>query len=73
MPVAIMNTAQDIYSNTVLPLPASEKLRLATMILAGLTESAATALDFSEQWSEEDVRDLSAFASQHALSSIDKE
>ena len=66
-------TAQQIYSSTVAVLPASEQLRLATIILEGLTESAAAVLDFSEQWSDEDVRDLANFSTQYAAGTVDKD
>ena len=34
-----MQNAQTIYQQTILPLPASEKLRLATIILQNLSNS----------------------------------
>lgn len=58
-------TAQDVYTSNVLTLPASEQLRLASLILEGLSESAAT-LDYSENWSDEDIHDLVAFSAQQA-------
>jgi hypothetical protein len=54
-------TAQDLYSSAVSSLPASEQLRLATLILEGLA-AAAPALDYSDYWSDEDVRDVAAFS-----------
>jgi PemK-like, MazF-like toxin of type II toxin-antitoxin system len=39
-----MQQAQQIYSNEVLALPKSEQLRLATLILEGLAETAAATL-----------------------------
>ncbi len=68
-----MDTAQEIYSKNVLSLPASERLRLATMILDDLSRSSATALDFSDHWTEEDVRDLAAFAAKFANGEFEKE
>lgn len=61
-----MSIAHDVYTSTVLPLPASEQLRLAALILGGLSETAASTLDFSDEWTEEDLQDLAAFAGQHA-------
>jgi len=58
-------TAQDVYLGSVTVLPASEQLRLAALILAGLNDAAA-ALDYSDHWSDEDVCDLVAFSSAHA-------
>jgi hypothetical protein len=61
-----MATVHEIYDNSIRGLPTSEKLRLATMILDELNQSAASALDYRDEWTEEDVRDLTAFAQQHA-------
>ena len=68
-----MHTAQDLYSGEVGRLPASEQLRLATMILEGLTASAASALDFSDEWSDEDINDLAIFSARHASESLGEE
>jgi hypothetical protein len=69
----MMTTAQDVYAQSVVPLPASERLRLATMILEGLSGPAAAALDFSDQWSDEDLRDVSAFAADRAADEFGQE
>lgn len=61
-----MPTAKEIYTETVRGLPSSERLRLATLILEELAESAAPVLDFSDAWSEEDLRDLAAFSKRSA-------
>jgi len=68
-----MATAQQVYSSEVSVLPPSEQLRLATLILEGLTQTAASALDFSDRWSEEDLRDLAAFSMQHAARTMGEE
>ena len=49
-------TAQAIYEKVVKPLPASERLKLATMILNGIPLLAVA--DYSEEWTEEDYRDF---------------
>jgi hypothetical protein len=36
------------------------------LILDELTGSAASVLDFSDSWSDEDLRDLTAYAAQYA-------
>ena len=59
-----MLTAQSVYSSAVAPLPASERLRLATLILEGLAGSVTNEQDADDQWSEEDVRELAAFSRQ---------
>jgi hypothetical protein len=58
-----MNSAQELYAQQVRNLSASEQLRLASMILQGIT---ATAADYSDEWSEEDMRDLAAFSLHYA-------
>lgn len=65
-------TAQDVYSASVQSLAASEQFRLATMILEGLADSA-TALDFSDHWSAEDVHDITVFSAEHAATDFDEE
>lgn len=54
----IMQNVQTIYQQTILPLPKSEKLRLATIILQSLsddTEKTTSALDFLENLQIEKV------------------
>jgi hypothetical protein len=63
-----MATAQQVFETSVRRLPASERLRLATLILDELTATSADALDYSDTWTEEDVRDLAAFSSSYAAS-----
>ena len=58
-------TAQNLYSETVAALPPSEQLRLASLILKGLAESAEK-LDYSDHWSDEDMQELAAFSMSHA-------
>ena len=58
-----MATAKEIYAETIRDLPSSERLRLATLILEDLAESAAPALDYSDAWTEED---LVAFSQRNA-------
>jgi hypothetical protein len=59
-------TVQDLYSSTITQLPLSEQLRLATLILQGLAETAEV-LDYRDDWSEQDIQDVAAFSSQHAI------
>ena len=46
-----------LYEETIRLLPAGERLRLARLILDGIPAEAVA--DFSEEWSDEDLRDLS--------------
>jgi hypothetical protein len=61
-----MPTAKEVYAETIRDLPSSERLRLATLILEDLAESAAPALDYSDAWTEEDLQDLVAFSERNA-------
>jgi hypothetical protein len=65
-----MQTAQEVYTTSVVALPASERLRLATLILEGITEQASTVIDSADDWSEKDLRDVSAFSAQYAAQAI---
>ncbi len=58
-------TAQELYAEAVRRLPPKERLRLAALLLEELTRTA-DALSLSDEWSNEDRRDLSAFALAHA-------
>ena len=51
-------TADEIYIQIVKPLPPSERLKLATMILNDIPPQAV--VDYSDEWTEEDLRDLTA-------------
>lgn len=68
-----MSTANDLYSNTVVTLPAAEQLRLASLILQGLTNTSTGAAEYSDEWTDEDVADLAAFAAQHVITRVEKE
>jgi hypothetical protein len=51
---------EQIYERTIKPLPVEERLRLARLILDEI--SAGGVVDFSEEWSEDDLRELTAAA-----------
>ncbi len=59
-------TAQELYDLSVTALPKSEKLRLATLILQELSTTAGAALDYSETWTEEDMREWTEHSKQYA-------
>lgn len=61
-----MPTAESVFESSVAALPKSERLKLAALILDELTASAAAMLDFSDLWSDEDVRDVTAYAADYA-------
>lgn len=68
-----MSTAESVYESSVLLLPKSERLKLAALILDELAQSAGAALDFSDAWNEEDVRDVTAFAADYAADAYGEE
>ncbi len=65
-----MTTAQEIYSASIRHLPPPERLRLAAMILQDLIPPLTPEVDDSDAWTDEDLRDLNAFALDH-LSALD--
>lgn len=64
-------TVQELYRTWVWPLPATERLRLATLILNDL--APALPIDEDDAWSDQDLQDLAVFAWQHALSASREE
>lgn len=61
-----MPDAQQLYISSVRDMPAGERLRLAALILNDLTQSNASARDFEDEWSEEDLRDATLHSMRHA-------
>ena len=50
-------------------MPAGERLRLAALILKDLTQSNASTHDFEDEWSDEDLRDVTL----HSMKRVEKE
>lgn len=59
---------EDIYLRIVEPLPLQDRLRLATMILNSIPPAAVG--DLSEEWSEEDMRDVTIASLRRAATSF---
>jgi hypothetical protein len=57
-----MPTTKEIYDSSIRPLPPKERLNLAALILSDLTHPDAPEIDFSYDWSEEDMRDLTKYS-----------
>jgi len=51
-------TAREIYERDIRQLPPMDRLRLASLILDDLTGPSSRPLDVSDQWSHEDIADL---------------
>jgi predicted RNA-binding protein (virulence factor B family) len=56
--------AKDLY-DAVRQLSPKERLRLAVMILNDITAEEET-IEYSDNWTAEDIKDLSAFALSHS-------
>ena len=68
-------SAREIYDKSIRQLPAIERLRLASLILDDLaaTNVAELPLDVSDEWSDEDIADLSRLNARHANRSVPSE
>ncbi|MDZ7292194.1 MAG: hypothetical protein ONB44_18730 [candidate division KSB1 bacterium] len=64
-------TAETIYSQVIRPLPLPERLKLATMILNDIPPQAV--VDYSEEWTEEDMRDAALYSFRRAAKSLGEE
>jgi len=49
-------TVEELYESAVKPLPADARLKLATLILNGISPDAV--VDDSDEWTEEDLEDF---------------
>ena len=56
-------TVDDLYRETIRLLPAADRLRLATMILNDIPPQSV--IDYSEDWSDEDLRDFRTAGLRH--------
>ena len=64
-----MTTAvREMHEREVQPLPAADRLDLAKLILAEMP--TASDVDFSDDWSEEDMREATAYCAQRILASV---
>ncbi len=57
-------TVKEMYEQEIKPLPQSERLRLATMILGDMEISGP--VDYRDSWSEEDLADLTRYSLKRA-------
>jgi hypothetical protein len=64
--IIIVMTAREIYENSVAQLPPADRLRLAAWILDDLVASDGAGLDIRDDWSNQDVADLTAYSLKHA-------
>jgi hypothetical protein len=50
-------TVQEIYQQTIKPLPTEDRLRIASFILNDITGGK---VDVRDEWSDDDLRDFTA-------------
>jgi hypothetical protein len=63
-------TAETLYSQAIKSLPVSQRLKLATIILNDIPSHAVT--DYSEEWTEEDMREVSFYSLRRAALSFEE-
>jgi len=63
--------AETIYSEVIKSLPISQRLKLATIILNDIPLRAVA--DYSEEWTEEDMREASLYSLRRAALSFGEE
>jgi hypothetical protein len=64
-------TVQELYEQAVKPLPAPERLRLATLILNDIPPHSV--VDYNDDWSEEDMREATLHSFRRAAASFGEE
>jgi len=66
-----MASATEIYETTIKPLPTSDRLALAKLILDDIPQRAV--VDYSEEWTEEDLRGFSRHSLDHINRRLEEE
>ncbi|OIO89227.1 MAG: hypothetical protein AUK03_14825 [Anaerolineae bacterium CG2_30_64_16] len=70
----MMETVLELYETRLKPLPIVERLQLAQLLMSDLVKSASRwAIDYSEEWSDEDVRDATRASLAYAAQSFGEE
>jgi len=64
-------TVEEVYGQVVKLLPVSDRFKLATLILNDIPPQAV--VDYSEEWTEEDIRDLTIYSLRYAAQSFGEE
>jgi len=66
-------SARELYDKAIRQLPAVDRLRLAAMILDELAATSGAGLDVRDDWSEDDIADLTAYSLKHAATAAPHE
>jgi hypothetical protein len=61
--IYIMHQADEVYTKYVASLPPPEQVRLVAFIFNGLAATGSP--NYCDEWSEEDIRDFTAFSMAH--------
>lgn len=64
-------SVQELYDQTIRHLPAAERLRLAATILNDIPAQAV--VDYSEEWSEQDLHEFSKAAWEDSIAKLEKD
>jgi hypothetical protein len=62
-------TIQEMYEQSIKPLPAPDRLRLATLILNEIP--AELVIDDGDEWTDEDMRDVTLHSLRRAAGSME--
>ena len=62
-------TIEQVYATNIKPLSAGERLQLARMILNDIPDESL--VDYSDSWSEEDLRDATRYSLQRSNALIE--
>lgn len=57
-----MTNVEELYASAIRDMPVDERRHLATLILKDLPQSDQRVLDYDDEWTEEDMRDLTAYS-----------
>ena len=63
-----MMTAEQIYDQEVSLLPTAEQFRLATLIMVKIPTHSI--VDYSEEWSDEDIQEVTRYSLLRAASAL---
>jgi hypothetical protein len=69
-----MDTVLELYETHLKPLTVVERLQLAQLLVGDLVKSAPRwTIDFSEEWTDEDIRDATRASLAYAAQSFGEE
>ncbi len=66
------NTAEKLYTQIIIDLSPTERLRLATLILNDLVKQESSIIDQSDTWTQQDQEDILNFSLQYASTSFNE-